>query len=117
MQTAKQSSATTKSIEFVKRVTATVRAKLLGLPPPDPTALTPEERKLAGVYRVIHGRICIDPTTHPQLFAEVGDEIRLGDVDAANMIDAGVIEPLDTKPSRAGKVWVSPPIVRNLNAH
>lgn len=38
----------------------------------------------------------------------VGDEVWLNDEDAAFMLDAGLIESLDARPSQCGKVWTPP---------
>ena len=90
--------------------------------PRDPKKLSPEERALAGTYRVIHGTLHVprpvesftnpDGTEIPGAAkfdeAQVGDEVRLTDKDAAHCLDAGVIERLDTKPSQAGKVCKPP---------
>lgn len=88
---------------------------------------TPEARALAGSYRVIHGHIGVvlpekdwrnpDGSLRPGVpttaNAEVGDEVWLNDVDAANALDAGLIEPLDARPSRVGMVWDPPKVVHN----
>lgn len=98
------------TVEIVKAMDPIARAKLLGVEPP----LSKAARKLGGVYRVTHGRIAIDSSN--LVFAHVGDEVRLNDEDAANMLDADVIEALDARPSRAGKVWAPPPVRINTGA-
>jgi hypothetical protein len=98
-------------------------------PGEDPLPISAAERALAGVYRVIHGSIAIpvplserlkadgteDGNKPTQELAHPGDEVYLGDQDAASMLDADIIEPLDAKPSRVGKVWEPPKPVRNKN--
>lgn len=89
------------------------------------------KRKLAGKYRVIHGRISLarpteewqraDGTEIPnepkQLFAEMGDIVELTDDDAARMLDLDIVEHLDAKPSRMGKVKAPDAMpFRNQNA-
>lgn len=90
---------------------------------------TPAERKLAGTYRVIHSNVLIprpwdewhaaDGSEKPHepktITAQPGDEVALGDVDAANMLDAGVIERLDASPSRVNKVWQPPRPMRGAD--
>jgi hypothetical protein len=105
--------------QILRKMPPQERATLLGLPKPMPT---PEERNLAGVYRVTHGRIAFPRLQEDiqadkargienppkQFFAEMGDVVRLGDKDAALMVDAGVVETLDAKPSMVGKLWKAP---------
>jgi hypothetical protein len=93
----------------------------------DPNALRAKERALAGTYRVIHGRVEIPqdwadwhtpdgqeiPGQPKTITARMGDIVELGDEDAARMLDADVVERLDAKPSRVGKVWSPPPPVPN----
>jgi hypothetical protein len=97
------------------------------------------KRNLAGRYRVIHGRIAMarpieewqrpDGTEIPhepkQVFAEMGDIVELTHEDAERMLGpaAGfpdgldIVEPLDAKPSRVGKVRAPDPVpFRNPNA-
>lgn len=38
----------------------------------------------------------------------VGDEVWLDDEEAARLMDQGMIEPLDAKPSMVGKMWLKP---------
>lgn len=97
--------------------------------PRAPGLLSPQERKLAGVYRVVHGTLCvplpeasyllpsgeIDPRKPTYEVAHPGDEVQLNDVDAAHCLDAGVVEPLDTKPSKLGKVWQPPKVVQQFS--
>jgi len=86
----------------------------------------PEKDKLprhpAGVYRVIHGTIFfpLDPSAYmkadgtrdydkpSQEKALPGDEVNLTEDDATRMVNNDVVEPLDAKPSRVGKVWTPP---------
>jgi hypothetical protein len=101
---------------LIKTLSPEERRRILGEPPGRPSQAS---RRLGGLYRVIHGvvelprpqaEIDADPSPTPALTirAQVGDEIEIGDTDAANMLDADVIEPLDAKPSRVGKVWDPP---------
>ena len=115
----------------VKR-TPPVLARILKKVPRDEGEFkrTAKERKLAGTYRVIHGSIEVplpesewknpdgsvkegEPRTEQ---AKMGDEVYFGDEDAMRILDADLIEPLDTKPSRVGKVHVKPKLVANMNA-
>jgi hypothetical protein len=109
---------------LLKALTPQERRAILGEPPGRPTQAS---RKLGGTYRVIHGRIELprpaeeiaqDPSLTPAMTirAEVGDEVELGDTDAANMLDAGVIEPLDAKPSNVGRVWDPPKLAHSRHA-
>lgn len=99
---------------------------------PNPRAaglLSPQERKLGGVYRLIHGTLVVplppasytlpsgevDPRKPTYEVAHPGDEVQLNDVDAAHCLDAGVVEPLDTKPSRLGKVWQPPKVIQQFS--
>lgn len=100
------------------------------VPRHDPFKKSAKDRGLAGTYRVIHGSIAIprprsewslpDGSENPHepkvIYAMMGDEIEIGDEDAARMIDADIIEPLDAKPSRVGKVWAPPTPMKNRNA-
>jgi hypothetical protein len=90
---------------------------------PDSPKPTPQERALAGRYRVIHGNLSIpnpDKATNANapafIYAKPGDEVELGDVDAANMLDADVVEETDAKPSRVGKVWQPQKPATNMRA-
>jgi len=79
-------------------------------------------RKLAGEYRVIHGSLAVsipedarrkpDGTINEHAptfeYAKMGDRVWLNDADAARAIDADLVEPLDARPSRVGKVFVPP---------
>ena len=74
------------------------------------------QRQLAGTYRVVHGSFAIavprserllpDGTENEhlpkQIYALPGDTIFLDDIDAADALDRGTIEPLDARPSRVG---------------
>jgi len=76
----------------------------------------------AGIYRVIHGRVAItlpkemwtksngerDYDKPTQEFAKMGDEVWLNEQDATSMVNASIVEPLDAKPSRVGRVWDPP---------
>jgi hypothetical protein len=78
-----------------------------------------KERAQGGRYRVIHGNVSIAVPLSDRLFpngalnehipAQIlvhpGDIIELDDIDAASMLDHGLIEPLTARPSREGKVW------------
>jgi hypothetical protein len=80
------------------------------------------ERKLGGRYRVIHGQVAVprpeaeylrpdgseDPHKLKIEYAIEGDVVNLSDDDAARMLDADIVEPLDAKPSRVGKVCEPP---------
>src|ERR1700722_5271801 len=108
--------ATITSCSIVKRV-----------PRVDPDAER-KSRKLGGDYRVIHGRVLVpkpteaflnaDGTDKPHAekieYAIEGDIVRLTDLDAARLLEADVVEPLDAKPSRVGKVWVRPPVTMDF---
>lgn len=89
-----------------------------------------EERarlSVAGIYRVIHGSICLPrpieewrnadgsekPGEAKQIVANMGDEVFLDAQDAYLMRKAGVVEDLDTKPSRVGKVFTPPETMPN----
>lgn len=89
------------------------------------------KRNLAGKYRVIHGRIAVarpidewqrpDGTEIPhepkQIFAEMGDVVELTHEDAERMLEEDIVEHLDARPSRVGKVKAADPIpFRNPNA-
>lgn len=92
---------------------------------------------VAGIYRMIHGSIEIDlprsewtladgsvnPDAPKKVRAAVhvikrdehgeptawkGDEVFLSNADAERLIAADMVEPLDAKPSRCGKVWDPP---------
>lgn len=92
--------------------------------PRDPNKKSPAERALRGDYRVIHGMLHVprDPSTYLNDRGEPiagrpmwdeaheGDVVRLNDNDAAVAVDGGVVERLDTKPSRQGKVFQPPKI-------
>jgi hypothetical protein len=97
--------------------------------------------KLAGVYRVIHGTLEIprpiaerlnpDGTDNPfvpkTITVRMGDEVALGDEDAWRMLaydkdpaerhKFAVVEPLDTRPSRVGKVWEPPKPTSNASGY
>lgn len=93
-----------------------------------PEQASAKERALAGTYRVIHGSIVVprqpkdrllaDGTINPHEptveYAMPGDEIQLGDEDAARMLDANIIEELNARPSRVGKVWQTPKVTNNV---
>ena len=80
--------------------------------------LTAKQRKLGGVYRIIHGSMMVplpeaewknpDGTVKkgaPTLeVAVIGDEIYLGDEDAMRAIAADLVEPLNALPSRLPKL-------------
>jgi len=100
--------------------------------PNDPNAPKPPvgSKMLGGIYRVIHGRLilplplearrlgadgALEPDAPKTFYAEVGDEVLLPHADAERMLDADVVEPLDARPSRVGKVWRPPPV--KPNAH
>lgn len=86
-----------------------------------------KEAHKAGVYRVIHGCFAIaipleqrllpngheNPYLPKQLYAQPGSEIWLNDRDALHALQNDLVEPLDTKPSRVGKVWTGVEIDRN----
>jgi len=94
---------------------------------------TAEERALAGEYRVIHGQIGIPlpperwrkknpdgslsdeeiPGALKSMTAEMGDIVWLNNEDAMRCIDADLVEPVDAKPSRLGKVWQPPKPIAN----
>jgi hypothetical protein len=98
------------------------------VPRPDPLAGV--ERQAAGMYRVIHGSIVVpyDPATFTRADGTIddykpkferaimGDEVYLGADDATRMLAASLVEPIDAKPSRVGKVWSPPKATRNLAA-
>jgi hypothetical protein len=116
-------------VPAVARITKKAPAKQFD--PNDPNAPRPPvgSKMLGGTYRVIHGRIAIprpeedlrlpDGSENVHLsktiFAEMGDEVLLSHIDAELMLDADVVEPLDARPSRVGKVWAPPPTKQNLN--
>jgi hypothetical protein len=112
---------TTTSIQHETTWDGRVIAQIVKAQPHDPFELRAKERALAGTYRVIHGTIEIprpdrlnedgSEKTPKSISAIMGDHIELGDDDAARMIDAGVVERLDAKPSRVGKVWEPPPVI------
>jgi hypothetical protein len=78
-----------------------------------------EERALGGRYRIIHGQVTIavpveqrllpdgqiNPHLPSQVYADMGDEVELDHVDAAFFLDNDIVEPLNARPSRVGKVW------------
>lgn len=84
----------------------------------------------AGEYRVIHGQICIplDPKEYTDAvgqiiehkpkctYARMGDIVWLSAHDATNAAAADLIEEVDAKPSRVGKVWTPPKTTKNLNS-
>jgi len=86
-----------------------------------------KERKLGGNYRVIHGKVLVPRPLDAFLNADgskkpfepeteeaiEGDIIRLTDVDASKLLEKDVIEALDAKPSRLGKVCVPPKVQKN----
>lgn len=92
------------------------------VPRDTPAMVKARERKLGGEYRLIHGRMAIprpfEDTLYPNgtinpheptiVYAIPGDLIKLGDIEAARMLDADLIEELDAKPSRLNKVWAPP---------
>jgi hypothetical protein len=75
------------------------------------------EAAKAGEYRVIHGSVAIpipleqrllpDGSENEhlprQVYAQPGDIVWVNDRDALFMLENDIIEPLDAKPSRAGK--------------
>lgn len=89
-----------------------------------------KELALGGSYRVIHGQVSVprpmserlnpDGTENPHEpkveYAQPGDVVSFSDEDAMRLLDSDIIEPLDAKPSRVGKVWAPPASVRNKNA-
>jgi hypothetical protein len=96
---------------------------------PRPEPFGGEHKGKAGTYRVIHGRIAVPREASEMLnadgsrnehiepfeYAEPGDHVTLGDIDAHLMLQADVIEALDAKPSRLGKVFTPPKVVPNVN--
>ncbi|HEY1692257.1 MAG TPA: hypothetical protein VGG39_08845 [Polyangiaceae bacterium] len=101
---------------IAKKIGPRERAVLMGVSADEMPPPSPAERKLAGEYRVIHGRILLPSVTPdggpaPTLqFAEIGDVLFLDDLSAAIAVDAGVVERADADPSesRVGKVWDPP---------
>lgn len=105
-----------RAVKFEPQPPAQILKKV---PRPTPQQIDAKKRALAGIYRVIHGRVIIprpvetftradgSEIPHAPKFdeAEEGDEIKVGDEDAARLMDAGVIEKLDARPSRVGKVF------------
>ena len=85
----------------------------------DPGRKSAEERALGGRYRLIHGQMAIpvpleqrllpngqeNPYLPVQVLAEVSDIVELDHVGAAFALDNDLVEPLNARPSRAGKVW------------
>ena len=98
--------ASQKPAEFVKKVPRVDKAieKLFA-------------QQKGGIYRVIHGGLAVprphadwhypDGTVNPNELAQTraipGDELRFDHLDAARLLDLGVIEPLDAKPSKLDK--------------
>jgi hypothetical protein len=89
------------------------------------------KKSLAGHYRVIHGHVVLPlprsewtnpdgseiPGRPKQINAELGDIVDLSHDDAENMLEYDIVEPLDAKPSRVGRVASPPPVpFRNRNA-
>jgi len=88
------------------------------VPRATPAQASAKERHLAGRYRIIHGSIVVvrDPkiwhdsegNVRPDVprteLALMGDVCWFNDIDAASLLDHDIIEPVDTKPSRLGKV-------------
>jgi hypothetical protein len=88
------------------------------VPRATPAQASAKERHLAGRYRIIHGTIVVvrDPKlwhdSEGNVRADVpktehalqGDVCWFNDIDAANLLDRDIIEPVDAKPSRLGKV-------------
>ena len=83
---------------------------------------TPEQRlaqqaDLAGEYRVVHGSVAVpipleqrllpnnteNEHLPKQFYAQPGDVIWVDSHDARSMLEHGVIEPLDARPSHVGK--------------
>lgn len=99
-------------------------------PPPKRDDEDMPKQMPAGEYRVIHGQICIplDPKEYTDstgqiiehkpkcTYARVGDIVFLSAHDATNAAAADLIEEVDAKPSRAGKVWTPPKTTKNLNS-
>lgn len=104
-------------------------------PPPPPAkdkdgnlVDTPPKQMPAGEYRIIHGQMCIplDPKEYtdstgqiidgkPRVtYAKPGDIVWLSEQDATNANAADLIEEVDAKPSRLGKVWQPPKSGKNL---
>lgn len=101
---------------------APVFSKILSaVPRPNPARESAKDRHLAGNYRVIHGNVIVvrdpalwhdkDGNVKPEeprtRMAIMGDICWFNDLDAASMLDNDIIEPVDTKPSRMGKVCVT----------
>lgn len=97
------------------------------------------EKDLSGIYRVIHGHVEVPrpesewhdaagnelPHEPKTVTAEEGDEVWLPHADAKRLLAMhiepelrplhAVVETLDTRPSRVGKVWRAPAPARNRN--
>jgi hypothetical protein len=114
----------TATISKGKKAPITTNSIVKRVPRVDPNK-DRKDRALAGDYRVIHGKVLVprpveaflnaDGTERPleAKYEEAieGDVLRLTDVDAARLMDAGVIETLDAKPSRVGQGFKPPPVV------
>jgi hypothetical protein len=105
-------------------------------------AKTAKERKLAGVYRVIHSNVVLPrpenewkdehgkrlPGESSLEVAQPGDEVYLGDEDALRLLADDIVEELDSKPSRVPRydeqgnvvrgtgVFTPPKVSHNMNA-
>jgi hypothetical protein len=121
----------------ISAIVSTVPRALRQVNAKDPAKLSPKERGLAGRYRVIHGTIHVTRPTasftrpdgteipfapkwdeagiHLQADGKyLGDVVDLTDEDAAVLVDSDQVEPLDAKPSRVGKVFNPPKVVREF---
>lgn len=115
-----------KQATAAKKSDITLNAIVDRVPRTDPNKER-KERKLGGNYRVIQGTVLVPRPTEVFLNADgtekpfeakteeaiPGDTIRLTDLDASRLLEKDIIEPLDAKPSRLGKVTVIPKIHKN----
>lgn len=87
-----------------------------------------EAKQPKGQYRVIHGTLAVPLFADPvqarnarengqptQDTAKPGDIVFLNEDDATRLLADNIVETLDAKPSRVGKVWEPPKPVRNKN--